>query len=64
MKTIKFGVFGLGRGDDFVGNMRKNGAELVAICDKWEEGLNKQKEYNKGLDIAYYDNFDDFLKTF
>ena len=36
-------------------------AEVVAICDKWQESLEKQKEENRGLDTAYYDNFDDFI---
>ena len=59
MKTIRFGVFGLGRGDDFVGNMRKNGAELVAICDKNEELLAKRQEQYPG--VAAYTDFDRFI---
>ena len=62
-KKIRIGVIGAYRGTSMINycNAADN-AVVVAICDKWEEGLNKQKEYNKGLDIAYYDNFDDFLK--
>jgi len=37
-------------------------AEVVAICDKWEEGLAKQKELHKDLSITYYNNFEDFIK--
>ena len=58
MKKIRIGVLGAYCGTSMINycKMAQN-AELVAVCDKWEEGLNKQKEYNKGLDIAYYDNF-------
>ena len=62
-KKIRIGVIGAYRGTSMINYCTAaENAEVVAICDKWEEGLNKQKEYNKGLDIAYYDNFDDFLK--
>ena len=62
-KKIRIGVMGAYRGTSMINycTIAEN-AEVVAICDKWEEGLNKQKENNKGLDIAYYDNFDDFIK--
>ncbi|MBR4934226.1 MAG: Gfo/Idh/MocA family oxidoreductase [Clostridia bacterium] len=59
MEKIKFGVFGLGRGASFIGNMEKNGAELVAVCDKDEKLLNKFRE--RYPDAGAYDNFDDFI---
>ena len=34
----------------------------MAICDKWQEGLQIQKELHKDLPIAYYNNFDDFIQ--
>jgi len=37
-------------------------AEIVAICDKWEEGLELKKAENPDLNITYYNNFDDFIK--
>lgn len=33
--------------------------ELVAVCDKWEEGLSLHKEMCEGQNITYYNNFDD-----
>ncbi|MBR5447973.1 MAG: Gfo/Idh/MocA family oxidoreductase, partial [Clostridia bacterium] len=59
MEKIKFGVFGLGRGASFIGNMEKNGAELVAVCDKDEKLLNKFRE--RYPEAGAYDNFDDFI---
>lgn len=37
-------------------------AEVVAICDKWEQGLEIQKKLNEGMDVAYYTDFDEFIK--
>ena len=59
MEKIRFGVFGLGRGASFIGNMISNGAELVAMCDKDTKLLEKRKEEHP--DVAAYDNFDDFI---
>ena len=42
--------------------LRADNAEVVAICDKWKEGLDVQRARNKGKNIAYYDNFDDFIR--
>lgn len=63
MKKIRVGVMGAYRGTSMINYCKVAGnAEVVAICDKWEEGLEKQKEQNVGLDITYYNNFDDFIK--
>ncbi|MBQ8319682.1 MAG: Gfo/Idh/MocA family oxidoreductase [Clostridia bacterium] len=63
MKKVRIGVMGAYRGTSMINYCKIAGnAEVVAICDKWVEGLEKQKEQNVGLDIAYYDNFDDFIK--
>ena len=53
MKRIRIGVFGVGRGSSMI-NYCKNAehAQLVAICDKWEEGLRRHRESSRGLDIA------------
>ena len=63
MKKIRVGVLGLYRGASMI-KYCKNAAnaELVAICDKWKEGLERVKENNKNGNITFYDNFDDFIK--
>lgn len=62
MKKIKIGVMGAMRGSSMINYcLAADNAELVAICDKWKDGLEIQKEMNKGFDITYYDNFDDFI---
>ena len=63
MKKIRVGVLGAFRGTSMINYCKiADNAEVVAICDKWKEGLDTQKEINKDLDIAYFDNFDDFIK--
>jgi len=63
MKKVKIGVMGVYRGTSMINycTLAEN-AEIVAICDKWKEGVKKQKEINKDYDITYYDNFDEFIK--
>ena len=63
MDKIKIGVMGTGRGESMINycKIAKN-TELVAICDNWVEALERQKEKCKDLNIAFYDNFDDFIK--
>ena len=58
MKKVKIGVIGAGRGKDLFerGELIPN-AEFVAMCDKWEVGL----EPFKGK-CATYTDFDEFLK--
>jgi len=63
MKKIKIGVIGVGRGSSMIEYCKRaDHAELVAICDKWEEGLEKQKAKNAELNIAYYTDYEEFLK--
>ncbi|MBQ8340834.1 MAG: Gfo/Idh/MocA family oxidoreductase [Clostridia bacterium] len=63
MKKIKIGVMGVGRGRSMIKYCKAaDNAELVAICDKWEEGLERAKRDNSDLDIAYYTDFDAFIK--
>ena len=63
MKKIKIGVMGVYRGTSMINYCKlAENAEVVAICDKWKEGVEKQKEINKEYDITYYDNFDEFIK--
>ena len=63
MKKIRIGVVGAYRGATMI-RYCKTGelAELVAICDKNPEALAAQKERTKGLNVEFFDNFDDFIK--
>ena len=62
MKKIKVGVLGAYRGTGMINYCKiADNAELVAICDKWEPALNKQRELC-GDQIAYYTSFDEFIK--
>lgn len=63
MKKIRIGVIGVGRGSSMINYCLAAGnAELVAICDKWEEGLARQKRQHPDLNIAWYTDYDEFLK--
>ncbi len=65
MSKIKVGVFGCGRGRTMVEVMSQHpDAELVAICDKWEQGLKECEELaNKfGVKLTTYTDFDKFLE--
>ena len=63
MKKIRIGVIGAYRGASMIRYCKSaESAEVVAICDKNPGALNAQKERTKGLDIAFFDNFDDFIK--
>lgn len=63
MSKIKIGVMGAYRGASMINYCKKAAnAEVVAICDKWKEALDLQKEQSEGMNIAFYDNFDDFIK--
>ncbi|MBE6565340.1 MAG: Gfo/Idh/MocA family oxidoreductase [Ruminococcaceae bacterium] len=59
-KTIKVGVFGIGRGSTYMAlNYEPLNMELVAICDKNEPRLEEQKKIRK---VAAYTDFDEFIK--
>lgn len=62
-KKVKIGVFGGGRGSSMIKycTMADN-AELVAICDRDEEVLKRQKAEHKKQNITYYSDFEDFIK--
>lgn len=63
MKKIKIGVLGAYRGSSMINYCKRaDNAEVVAICDKSQFALDTQKENAKGLDIAFYDNFNDFIE--
>ena len=57
MNKVRIGVLGGYRGSSMINYCkRSDNAEVVAICDKWPEALEKQKKYAEGLNITYYDN--------
>ena len=63
MKKIKVGVLGAYRGTSMINYCKvADNAEVVAICDNWPEALERQKKACEGLNITFYDNFDDFIK--
>ncbi|MBQ8409810.1 MAG: Gfo/Idh/MocA family oxidoreductase [Clostridia bacterium] len=62
MKKVRIGVLGGFRGTSMINYARiADNAELVAICDKLPEVIEKQKKVC-GDQVAYYDNFEDFIK--
>lgn len=63
MKKIKIGVMGVGRGRSMIGYcLKADNAELVAVCDKWEEGLERLHREYPNMNITTYRDFDEFLK--
>lgn len=61
MKKIKIGVFGTGRGIEVAKNLMLLDCEIVALCDFNKKRLNEGLK-NLGLNVAAYENFDDFIK--
>ena len=63
MKKVRIGVLGAYRGTSMINYCKRaDHAEVVAICDKSPEALNAQRAAAEGLDIAFYERFDDFIK--
>ncbi len=61
MKNIRIGVFGAKRGYYYFDNLLANNAEIVAVCDKDSNSLERAK--NKlGNDVAVYSDFDSFIE--
>jgi predicted dehydrogenase len=59
-KAIKVGVVGVGRGSGFArGAVEPLGMKLVALCDTWEERLNR---LGKELNVTTYTDYDKFLE--
>lgn len=63
MKKIRIGVLGVGRGKNMIRYCTAvDNAEVVAICDRWVEGLEMMKKRMTGHDhITYYTSFDEFV---
>lgn len=63
MKKVRVGVLGGYRGSSMINYCKRaNNAEVVAICDKLPEVLEAQRKNAEGLNIAFYDNFEDFIR--
>jgi len=64
-KKIRIGVVGVNRGGGMIYYCKcAKHAEVVAICDKWEDGLMRQKKVDsvdKSLHVTYYTDYDEFL---
>jgi predicted dehydrogenase len=63
MEKVKVGVIGVGRGS-MIGRYCKNAdnAKVVAICDKWEAGLEQERGKLADDSITFYTDYDEFLK--
>ena len=63
MKKVRIGVLGAYRGTSMINYCKRaDHAEVVAICDKNPEALDAQRADAEGLDIAFYEKFDDFIE--
>ena len=63
MKKVRVGVLGAYRGTSMINYCkRSSNAELVAICDKSPLALDVQRKNTEGMNITFYDNFEDFIK--
>ncbi len=61
MKTIKIGIFGLGRGWNFYKNILANNGDIVAICDFRPNMIERAKK-DLGSNVASYTDFDEFIE--
>ncbi|MBQ4137620.1 MAG: hypothetical protein IJD67_05855, partial [Clostridia bacterium] len=63
MKKVKIGVLGGFRGNSMIQYCKSaQNAEIVAICDKNPDVLERQKKNLAGMDITFYADFDEFIK--
>ena len=63
MKKVRIGVLGAYRGTSMINYCKRaDHAEVVAICDKNPEALNAQREDAAGMNITFYDHFDQFIQ--
>lgn len=64
MKKLRIGVFGAGRGGVMIDVLFAHpDAGVVAVCDKYKPLLDSvgKKAAEKGVDVALFDNFEDFF---
>lgn len=63
MDKVRIGVLGAYRGSSMINYCKRaNNVELVAICDKLPDALEAQKKNTEGMNVTFYDNFDDFIQ--
>ncbi len=63
MEIVRIGVMGAYRGTSMINYCESaDNAKVVAICDKWREGLERQKAALNDPDITYYTDFEDFIQ--
>ena len=63
MQKVRIGVVGGYRGSSMINYCKRaDNAEIVAICDNNPTVLEAQKQFAEDLDIAFYDDFEDFIK--
>ena len=63
MKKVRIGVLGAYRGTSMINYCEAaDNAQVVAICDKWVEGLERQKAALNNPNITYYTDFEDFIR--
>ena len=63
MKKVRIGVLGAYRGTSMINYCKRaDHAEVVAICDKSPEALDAQRAAAEGMNIAFYDHFDQFIE--
>ncbi len=59
MEKIRIGIFGLRRGSSFFDEIKTNGGEIAAVCEKDEEQI---KAVSKDIEgAAVYNDFDEFI---
>ena len=59
MDKIRIGIFGLRRGSNFIDEIRFNGGEVVAVCEKDSEQVLEVKDKIEGAEI--FSDFDEFI---
>ena len=63
MKKCRVGLLGVGRGGMLWKYCKAAGnAEIVAVCDKWQEGLERAKKDIQDENVTYYTDFNEFIK--
>ncbi|MBR3991987.1 MAG: Gfo/Idh/MocA family oxidoreductase [Clostridia bacterium] len=64
-KKVRVGVLGVKRGTgliDYSLDSCGDKFEVVAICDKWLEGLEEEKKKHPDGNVAFYPDFDEFIR--
>ena len=60
MKKVGIGVMGAYRGTSMINYCKQaDNAQVVAVCDKWIEGLEAEKKKQRDKNVAFYPDFDD-----